>query len=99
MMACFAHASGASVRQLLRTPIPPARGLGSQALRRPRLRAVVASTILVAPSRHGCRRHTSSEGPAGELPARTAALSARRRLSSVSRAARVPPNPQVSERA
>ena len=37
-------------------------------MRRPRLRAVVASTILIAPSRHGCRRHTSSEGPAGELP-------------------------------
>jgi hypothetical protein len=89
--------SGPRELQLLRTPIPPARGLGSQALRQ---RALVASSVLDAPSRHGCRRHPSSEGRVGELHMRTPRRSARRRLSSVTAEPRVPPpNPQVAERA
>ena len=53
------------LRQLLRTPTPPARGLGSQALRQPRLRAVVASSsegrvgALHAPRRDGVRAAAS----------------------------------------
>jgi hypothetical protein len=51
-------------------PHHAARGLGSQALRQPRLRAVVAASVLDAPSRHGCRGHPSSEGRVGALHAR-----------------------------
>ena len=71
-------------------------GLGSQALRQ---RAVVASSVLDAPSRHGCRGHPSSEGPVGELHMRTATECAPPPLERHRGAARAPPNAQVSERA
>jgi len=59
-------------------------GLGSQALRQ---RAVVASSVLDAPSRHGCRGHPSSEGPVGELHAhRDGVRAAASRASPRSRA-------------
>jgi hypothetical protein len=64
-MACFAHVRGLGSHSCFARPYHAARGLGSQALRQ---RAVVASSILDAPSRHGCRRgHPSSEGRVGEL--------------------------------
>ena len=61
-MACFARCFA--------RPHHAARGLGSQALRQPRLRAVVASSVRDAPSRLGCRGHPSSEGRVGALHAR-----------------------------
>ena len=60
-MACFASCFA--------RPHHAARGLGSQALRQPRLRAVVASSVLDSPSRHGRRGPPSSEGRVGELHA------------------------------
>jgi hypothetical protein len=93
-------ASGASCFAHPYRPIPPARVLGSQALRQPRLRAVVASNVLDAPSRHGCRGHPSSEGPVGELHMRTRTECAPPPAERHRGAARVPPpNPQVAERA
>ena len=68
-------------------------------MRQPRLRAVVASSVLDAPSRHGCRGHPSSEGPVGELHMRTATECAPPPLERHRGAARAPPNAQVSERA
>ena len=90
-MACFAHVRGLGSFSCFARPYHAARGLGSQELRQ---RAVVASSVLDAPSRHGCRRQPSSEGPVGELHMRTATAFERHRG-----AARAPPNPQVSERA
>jgi hypothetical protein len=64
-MACIAHVRSHSC---FARPHHAARGLGGQALRQPRLRAVVASSVLDAPSRqHGCRGPPSSEGRVGEL--------------------------------
>ena len=75
-------------------------GLGSQALRQPRLRAVVASSVLDAPSRqHGCRGPRAPRGVWASCM-RTATECARRRLPSVTAEPRVPPpNAQESERA
>jgi hypothetical protein len=91
-MACFARCFA--------RPNHAAWGLGSQALRQPRLRAVVAPTVLDAPSRHGCRGHPSSEGRVGELHMRTATECAPPPAERHRGAARVPPpNSQVAERA
>jgi hypothetical protein len=98
-MACFAHVRGLWSHSCFARPYHAARGLGSQALRQPRLRAVVAPSVLDAPSRHGCRGHPSSEGPVGELHMRTATECAPPPLERHRGAARAPPNPQVSERA
>ena len=98
-MACIAHVRGLGSHSCFARQYQAARGLGSQALRQPRLRAVVASSVLDAPSRHGCRRHPSSEGPVGELHMRTATECAPPPLERHSGAARAPSNPQVSERA
>ena len=83
-MASIAHVRSHSC---FARPYHAARCLGSQALRQPRLRAVVASSVLDAPSRHGCRRHPSSEGPVGELHAhRDGVRAAASRASPRSRA-------------
>ena len=90
-MACFARCFA--------RPHHPARGLGSQALRQPRLRAVVASSVLDAPSRHGCRGPRAPRGVWASCM-RTATECARRRLPIVTAEPRVPPpNAQESERA
>jgi len=98
-MACIAHVRGLGSHSCFARPYHAARGLGSQALRQPRLRAVVAPSVLDAPSRHGCRGHPSSEGPVGELHMRTATECAPPPPERHRGAARAPPNPQVSERA
>ena len=84
-MACIAHVRSHSC---FARPHHAARGLGSQALRQPRLRAVVASSVLDAPSRqHGCRGPPSSEGRVGELHAhRDGVRAAASRASPRSRA-------------
>ena len=92
-MACFASCFASCFAR----PHHAARGLGSQAVRQPRLRAVVASSVLDAPSRqHGCRGPRGACGRAACAPRR----SVRRRLPSVTAEPRVPPpNAQESERA
>ena len=79
-MACFTRCFA--------RPHHAARGLGSQALRQPRLRAMVAASVLDAPSRHGCRGHPSSEGRVGALhaPRRDGVRAAASRASQRSRA-------------
>ena len=58
-MACFASCFASCFAR----PHHAARGLGSQAVRQPRLRAVVASSVLDAPSRqHGCRGPRAPRG-------------------------------------
>ena len=53
----------ASFASCFARPHHAARGLGSQAVRQPRLRAVVASSVLDAPSRqHGCRGPRAPRG-------------------------------------
>ena len=83
-MACFASCFASCFAR----PHHAARGLGSQAVRQPRLRAVVASSVLDAPSRqHGCRGPPSSEGRVGELHAhRDGVRAAASRASPRSRA-------------
>ena len=95
-MTCFASCfASCSAR-----PHHAARGLGSQAVRQPRLRAVVASSVLDAPSRqHGCRGPRAPRGVWASCM-RTATECARRRLPIVTAEPRVPPpNAQESERA
>ena len=67
------------------------------AVRQPRLRAVVASSVLDAPSRHGCRGHPSSEGRVGELHAHRDGL--RAAASRTSPRSRARPPEFVAERA
>ena len=93
-MACIAHVRGLGSHSCFARPYHAARGLGSQALRQPRLRAVVASSVLDAPSRHGCRGHPSSEGPVGELHMRTATECAPLPAKRHRGAARAPPESQ-----
>ena len=96
-MACIAHVRSHSC---FARPHHAARGLGDQALRQPRLRAVVASSVLDAPSRqHGCRGPRAPRGVWASCM-RTATECARRRLPIVTAEPRVPPpNAQESERA
>jgi hypothetical protein len=95
-MACIAHVRGFGSHSCFARPYHAARGLGSQELRQ---RAVVASSVLDAPSRHGCRRrHPRSEGRVGELQ-RTATDCAPPPLERHRGAARVPPPESAGGRA
>ena len=82
---------------------PPSHLLGASGVRRCGGLDCAPWSLRPSSSRPRAKAAAATRAPRGLwascLRARTAALSARRRLSSVSRAARVPPNPQVSERA
>jgi hypothetical protein len=95
-MACIAHVRGLGSHSCFARPYHAARCLGSQALRQC---AVVAPSVLDAPSRHGCRRHPSSEGRLGELHMRTATECAPPPLEHHSGAARAPPPESAGGRA
>ena len=95
-MACIAHVRGLGSHSCFARPYHAARGLGSQELRQ---HAVVASSVLDAPSRHGCRGHPSSEGGVWARCMRAATECAPPPLERHRGAVRAPPNPQVSERA
>jgi hypothetical protein len=98
-MACIAHVRGLGSHSCFARPYHAARGLGSQALRQPRLRTVV---VLVCPRRAlapRLPRPPELRGACGRA-ACAPRRSTRRRLPSVTAEPRVPPpNSQVSVRA